>query len=1099
MKKNYTYRAWYDHAFKKTFLVMRLVLVISLVCIMQSFAMDSYTQNSKISISVKEMKLDDILLKIESETNYRFAYNKTDINVNQGYTIDISDGQIKEVLDKLFADKDISYKIIDQRQIILSKSNRAYTISQQPKSISGLVTDSSRTPLPGVTVVIKGTTIGTITNFDGVYTLPDVPSNATIQFSFVGMKTQEIATGGKTNINVTLEEETIGLEEVVAIGYGTQRKGNLATAITSVKSEILENRSVKSVGEALQGQVSGLSVTSSGRPGQAPTIVLRGATSLNGVGSPLVLVDGVASDFNYLNPDDIESINVLKDAASAAIYGSRGANGVILVTTKRGKLGKPTFRYNGSIGVNTPTAMPVTCSSAIYADVINKAETNMGRTAPYTNADIELFRNGTDPNRYPNTDWLDLAIQNSLTTRHAIEASGGSESVKYFVSAGLDHQTGVFADNTQDVFNVRSNTDIAVSKKFNISFDLRFQMRKLSELNNVDDAYNRILAANPAMVAYYTDGTYGYNAGFFINPLVDIYESGHTYTDNYDASGILKIEYEILDGLKFTGLGNTKYVFNNIATHVQKLYYKDFFTQKEYVSGSNNSSENRGFDGYYNLQALLNYEKELGKHSIYALVGYQQENENYNWISAGRNGYQTNSVWALDAGPKTDWSNAGSGNHWSIASVISRLNYDYAKKYLLSASFRSDGSSRFTKGNRWSTFPSVAVAWRISEEPFIKKLSNKIDDLKIRASWGETGSSTGLGLYPSYTTISSNAVVLNNTWIQTAQLGTIGNTELTWERTKMLDFGLDFKTLNSRLGLTGDYYIKTTNDILIGLPVPLEWGFGTPPVNIGKMENRGWEVEVSWRDHLKDFKYEVSANLSDNKNEVLDLGGTGPWITGYTDVGLPFNSLYGYESLGLFQSMEEVNSAPFQNSNNRAGDVRYKDQNDDNKIDANDRVVIGDPYPHYLFGIRLGANYKGFDILMLFQGVGKKDLIMNDRSVRPLNDTPIFENQLDYWSPENTDAKYPRILNKTDAEMNYQVSDFWKINAGYLRIKNLKLGYSLPKNIIEPIGFTKVRAYCSINNLFTISNFIPGWDPEVSNALTYPFSRTYSFGLNIQL
>ncbi|MDL2281856.1 TonB-dependent receptor [Parabacteroides sp. OttesenSCG-928-G06] len=1077
---------------------MRLTVILFMITIFCASATSVHSQVSHISLKLENVTLEDALNEIRQKGDYSLWYRNEEINLNKKVSLHVENKEVNQVLDNLLENENLGY-IIEDKHIIIYKKEKHLTDApqQNTRRITGTVTDQTGEPIIGANVVEKGTTNGVVTDVNGKFSL-SIAENVTLQVTYIGYLTQEIGTGNQTTLQIVLKEDLLSLDEVVVIGYGTQRKGNIATAVSTVKSDVLQNRPLTTLGEAIQGQVPGLSIVSTSRPGSTPSINLRGATSLNGEGSPLILVDGVPSDFNFLNPEDVESINVLKDAASAAIYGSRAANGVLLITTKRGKLGKPTFRYNGYVGVNTPTNMPEYCSSAVYARALNEAERNKGRVNIWSEEDIAKFEDGSDPNRYPNTNWLDLAIQNSMTTRHGLEASGGTESVKYLISGSFDHQTGVFPENYQNVFNIRSNTDIAISKKFNISFDLRYQLRKLDELNALNDTYARILSVYPTMVGYYTDGTYGYNAGFFINPLVDLFEGGHKYNNRHDALGIFKFDYEIFDGLKFTGLANANFVFSNTSSQSNKLYYKDFFTQIEYVAGDNGLSQRRDFREYYNLQALLNYSKTFGQHSVDALLGYQQENEKSNWLSGSRSGYPTDLVWVLNAGPKDNWANDGNAEHWAISSVIGRLNYDYANKYILSASFRSDASSRFAKGSRWATFPSVAAAWRISQESFMENTKSFIDDLKIRASWGQTGAATGLGLYPSYSTITMGSVVLNDAYIQTAQLGTIGNTELSWERTEMLNFGLDFRVLDSRLGFSGEYYIKTTKDILIGLPVPLEYGFGKPNVNIGRIRNKGWEIQATWNDKINDFSYGIMANLSDNRNEVLDLAGTGPWKGGYTEEGLPFKSLYGYESLGLFQSEEEAKNAPFQNSNTGAGDVRYKDQNGDNKIDANDRVVIGDRYPHYLFGININMEYKGFDLQMFFQGIGKKDVIMNDKSVRPLYDSPIFKHQLDYWSATNTDVKYPRILNKDDGTHNYQVSDFWKINGGYLRMKNLQIGYSVPKSVLAPTGFTRARIYVAANNLFTIDNFVPGWDPELSSAITYPFSRTYSIGLNVQ-
>lgn len=1108
--KNYALSAlqfYQRRHFKKILNIMRISAILLLVCIFASHASNVNSQTAKVNVKRSNLTVGAFISQVEKETGYMFVYNKKEVDVNKPVSLEKGRIPVSDCLQTIFEGTGIGY-VFEDDYIVLTKRNQEQpqTKQQAGSSISGTITDEAGLAVVGANVFIKGTTLGTTTDMDGKFTLVLPSNDATLVVSYLGYVEQQIPVKNKKTLSVILKEDALNLDEVVVVGYGTQRKGNIATSVTTIKAESLQNRPVQTMGEALQGQVPGLSVSGKGAPGQSPSLQLRGYSSLNGGGSPLVLVDGVPADFNYLNPEDIESINVLKDAASAAIYGSRGANGVLLITTKRGKLGKPTFRYNGSVGVNTPTSMPQSLNSATYARIKNEAEANMGRVPIYDATEIGLYENGTEPNRYPSTNWLDLAIQNSITTRHSLEASGGTEKVKYLVSAGMDHQTGVLPGTQQNVFNVRSNTDIAISKKFNVSFDLRYQLRDLQELedlgdtNNVSDIYKQLLSADPTMIAYYTDGTYGYNPGFFTNPLVSMYESGQFNVKRHEASGIFKLDYEILEGLKITGIANVKYAFKNRERQSRKLFYKDFFTQQVFEKGENSFSDRRDYNGYYNLQALLTYNKRFGVHGLDLLAGYQQENESSDWLRGARSGYPTDLIWQLNPGPKDNWSNDGNGEHWALASFLGRINYDYDNKYILSLSIRSDASSRFSKENRWASFPSVAAAWRISQESFMEGTRSFLDDLKLRATWGQTGIATGLGLYPSYTTIAMEGLILNNTYKQIALLKTIGNNELSWERSEMLNFGLDAKLLGGRLNFTGEYYVKTTKDILLEMPVPLEYGFGKQRVNIGQVRNKGWELELGWNDRIGDFGYNISANLSDNRNNVLDMGGTGPWkgTTTYTDVDLPFNSIYGYESMGLFQSKEEVKSAPFQNSNTSAGDVRYKDQNGDNKIDANDRVVIGDPYPHYLYGVRLGFDYKGFDLNMFFQGIGQKDRVIKDQMVRPFYDSTIFEHNLDYWSENNMDAKYPRILNKDDGTHNYEQSDYWLINAGYLRMKNLSVGYTIPKAILKPIGFDRIRVYFSANNLFTISDFVPGLDPESDSSVAYPFSRTYSFGLNVQ-
>lgn len=1056
-----------------------------------------YSQTGQVNLNLKNASVKELFREIEKQTSYRFSYRDAEVNNKGGITISGQGKELKEVLTNELAKQQLSYTVSGNKIIVSPAKNEA--VSTKEKKVTGKVVDAKGEPVIGATIMEKGTNNGTITDFDGNFTL-NVSDNSMIEVSYIGYQTQSIKIISDKELAVTLKEDTELLDEVVVVGYGTQKKGSVATSITTVKSEQLQNRPVQTIGEALQGNVPGLNVTASAAPGSSPSLQLRGYSSLNDGGTPLVLVDGVPADFNFLNPEDIESVSVLKDAASAAIYGSRAANGVLLITTKRGKQGKPTFRYNGSFGINTPSSMPESISSAQYARIMNEAEANMGRTPMYSEEDIRMFESGSDLNRYPNTDWLDLAINNSFTTRHAIEASGGTEIVKYLLSGSVDHQTGVFPQTQQDVFNIRSSIDINLSKKLKLGADFRYQLRDLDELLNMEEMYGQLLTVDPTMVAYYTDGSYGYNSGFVPNALVSIYEGGQSYTKRHELSGMFKLEYEIIDGLKFTGLANIKYTFINNEKQSHKLHYKDYFTQEVFEKGDNSFSDRRDYNAYYNLQALLNYKKSFDVHNLDILGGYQQESENSDWLYGARSGYPTDIIWELNPGPKDNWSNDGNGEHWALASFIGRVNYDYDNKYIASISMRSDASSRFAKGHRWATFPSVALAWRLSQESFMESTESFLDDMKLRVSWGQTGIATGLGLYPSYTTIGMDGIVLDNKYVQTSGLKSIGNTDLGWERSEMLNFGIDATLFNNRLNLTAEYYIKKTKDILLDMPVPLEYGFGKQKVNIGEMHNKGWELTIGWRDNISDFNYDLSFNLSDNKNEVIDLAGTGPWkgTTTYTDEGLPFNSMYGYESMGLFQSDEEVKSSPFQNSNTKAGDVRYRDINGDDKIDANDRVILGDPYAHYLFGFKIGMEYKGFDLSMFFQGIGKKDAIITDRFVRPLYDSTIFAHQLDYWTPNNQDAKYPRILNKTDGNHNYEYSDFWKINAGYLRMKNLSFGYNFPQKWIDKIGLERLRLYFSANNLFTISDFVPGLDPESPSSVSYPFAKTYSFGLNVQ-
>lgn len=1095
---------------------MKLYILLLFCSIGLIQATNSYAQKATVNLEIQNQTVKEVLDEIEKQSEFSFFFNIKHVDLQRKPSVAARKSDIFKVLDIVFAGTNVHYSVIDKKIILSTESASVSSVQQNKKTVSGIVKDENGEPVIGANIVEAGTTNGTITSTDGKYTLTVVPGSS-LQISYIGFNEQIVKVGKESVINITLREDMQSLDEVVVVGYGTVKKGNLTNAVTSVKAEVLENRPVSSMADALQGQVPGLSIVQSGRPGKASSIQLRGVTSLNtkdddvnSNGSPLLLVDGIPTDaenFNYLNVEDIESVSVLKDAASAAIYGSRAANGVILVTTKRGKAGKPVFRYNGYVGVNTPTEMPKMVSSEKYARMRNEAMYNLkpenGKNQYYSEEQIRKYADGSDLNHYGNTDWVNLMFENSITTRHSISATGGAENVKYFLSAGLDYQTGALPESQHKVYNVRSNVDAQLAKKLNLSFDMRYILRQKDEVDNMDGIINDVYKMNPTDIAYNSDGSYAMNPKSVVNPMADLYQRGHNLNDTHDASGTFKVAYDIWDALKFQGIANVNFKFGKSTAFYRQVGYTDYDSQKVTYMGQNALDEGRSFNQYYNLQALLTYQKKFGEHNFDILAGYQQENEKWDNIGAYRDGFPTDILHVLDAGSKVNWSNEGSATHWAIASFIGSLNYDYASKYLLSLKMRSDGSSRLASGKRWSTFPSVSAAWRISSESFMEKTHSYLNDLKLRASWGLTGATTGIGLYPSYSTIGFGNAALGNQYILSAYLSGLGNTKLSWEKTSMLDFGLDARMLDSRFGVTFDYYLKNTKDILIGLPVPLEYGFGKPNVNIGEVQNKGWELELSWNDNIGDFRYGVQANLSNNKNEVKDLGGTSPWKDGYTAEGIAMNSYYGYEALGLFQTEEEVkNSAVYSRRYAKPGDVKYKDQNDDGVIDADDRVVLGDRDPHYLFGITLNGAWKGFDFSIFMQGVGKRNYILNGPSIRPLSDQgkgPAFEHQLDYWTEGNRDAKYPRLLEATSSlGFNHMTSDFWMINAGYLRMKNLQVGYNFSNDLLKNTGLSNIRLYFSANNLFTISNFTPGYDPETLNAFTYPLSRTYSFGLNLQ-
>ena len=903
------------------------------------------------------------------------------------------------------------------------------------------------------------------------------------------------------------------LDEVVVTGYGVQRKASFTGAATVVGEDVLAKKTDVNFVKALEGAVPGIQMNNStSMPGVWGSIYIRGRGSLNSGTQPLYVIDGMpinsdtdamsTSDNNMLdpmsslNPADIESITVLKDASATAIYGSRAANGVIVVTTKKGSEGK--FNLNldikqGFVGManNNMDFASAQESMNLFAD---------GYTARYGGDWQENYDYLADEyfgwDRHSSYDWMDAITRKGYYQDYNLNAQGRTGNTGYYVSLGYLNTEGLVLGSDMERFTGRLNLDtkfkwatLGVNTSYSYSDQNSFSLSTGGAMSSPITA--AISSMTPMYPFYDEDGNYA-NINMY-NPLAltdeDAGELNQVTLQTINLNPYLQVDFG-------KGIYARTTLGVNISDGRQYQYWSAIYNPQ--------AMDYNGLGQQYNYRnTVITWNNILGwnytfadKHDVNVMVGQEMQKKSYFYE------YYAKSDFPFAAQGMRDLTTAGSeeGSEYykseaRLASYFLDAHYSYADKYYLSGSYRRDGSSVFGADNRWGNFWSVGAKWRLSGEDFLSE-NKVITNAAIRASYGTVGNQD-IDWYAARGFYTSGA---NYNDTPGMRPGSISNPELTWEHSDMLNIGLDAKLLNSRLNFTGEYYIKNTKDILLAVPVPLEYGFGNPNMNVGQVRNKGWELSLSWSDRVNDFGYSISANLSDNRNEVIDLGDTGPWkgSNTYTEVGLPFNSIYGYESMGLFQSDDEVANAPFQNSKTGAGDIRYKDQNNDNKVDANDRVVLGDPNPHFLYGLNLAFDYKNFDLSMFFQGIGQKDRIVMDNFVRPLNDATIFEHQLDYWTPQNTDAKYPRILNKSDANHNYETSDYWMINAGYLRMKNLTFGYTIPRKLLSSTGFSRVRVYFTANNLFTISDFVPGMDPEASSAWAYPFCRTYSFGLNVQ-
>ena len=995
------------------------------------------------------------------------------------------------------------------------------TATINASDITGVVVDAAGVPLIGVNVLEKGTTNGTITDFDGKFSLNVSSPNAKLVISYIGYVSQEVSVPKNGELKVVLKEDTETLEEVVVVGYGTQKKANLSGSVSSVDSEQLQNRPIQNVSSGLQGLMPGVTITgTNGAPGMdSGSIRVRGTGTLNSA-SPYILIDGVESEtMSDLDPNDIASISVLKDAASAAIYGSKAANGVILITTKRGSTGKPKISYSGYISFQNTTETIDRLSSYEYASMYNDALKSEGKAPRFTPEEIQKFKDGTDP-KYPNTNWYDLAYKTGIQHRHNINISGGNEHASYMGSLGYLNQTGVLPNAGREQFNARTNLDMKITKRLSAKLNLAFIKNKYDDASSAysggssEQVIRQLNLIAPWIVNRNEDGTYGTISDG--NPIAWL-DSGMKVTrDNYNFTGLASLDYKILDELTLTLTGS--YV-NDLQNY---KYFQPFIQYNPNKASDPSSLDER----YYrwdrtNYDVLLNYDKTFGKHNLKGLAGWHTEKYNYKYMKAYRKNFPNDNLTDMNAGDAATQTNEGYSRELAMISWFARVNYDFAGKYLLEANIRADASSRFAKGNRWGYFPSFSGAWRISEENFMKGAQNWLSNLKIRGSWGMLGNQDALNsadasgaFYPAINTYEIGATypfggALNSGYYQ----GSFRLNTITWEKAKTWGVGIDFGLFNNKVTGSIDYYNRKTEGIMMDVAVPNEFALSPYKDNVGEMVNRGVELNISYNDKWGDWSFGAAANFAYNHNEITDLGGVDYLDTGYSQrnaVGYAMNSYYLYQADGFFNSQEEADAFtakygnPFGGGKFKAGDIRYVDTDGNGTLNGKDRVMANSSDPVYTFGLNLNAGWKGFDLSLMFNGAAKVSRLFDAHEVYGAfsgdagHPASIWK---DAWTETNHDASMPRIFTDTNSPSSSRnaVSTFWLQNTNYLRLKNLQLGYTLPKSLLANWGIDNVRFYYSVENLFTIDNMKINIDPEATSQRlsSYPLLRTHAFGVNI--
>lgn len=1025
---------------------------------------------------------------------------------------------------------------------------------QQNGVCNGVVTDTTGETVIGASVVVKGTTNGTITGLDGDFSLSGVTKGSILVVSFVGYQNTEVKWNGQP-LTIVLKEDTKVLDEVVVVGYGTQKKANLSGAVAAVDGKVLQDRPITNIGQGLQGVVPNLNITmnNGGAPGATSSFNIRGNTSLNG-GSPLVLVDNVQMDANLVNPDDIESISVLKDAASASIYGARAAYGVILITTKKGKKSdKPTVSLSATGYWQSPALTFHNVNSMQYLTMMDEAYQNDGGSGHYFKSQVyqyaEDYFNGKydspvffdtayDTYKYGycgNTDWWDELYKTSFSQIYTANISGGNDRTTYYASVSMNDQGGILkaGDDKYNKYNANVNISSNITKWLNVSAKIAHTYTDelhptggTTAMNSTAysglSSYSGMMKGDlsPLMPVKHPDGHYA-GQGSYTNPVAIMEQGGNAQYKQNDLWMTGAVKITPIKGLVINADYTWNFYGKSSNQHVQNFYdYTAVPGTENYYPWTNPSSVTvTNNDDYYNVfNAFAEYTFSLKeKHNFKVMVGYNQENKHKKYHYAGRKNLIDSSNPSLNLA-YGDMAMNGSETHWSVNGFFARINYDYKGKYLLELNGRYDGSSKFPHGDRYAFFPSASVAWRVSEEKFWEPIRGWFDNFKLRASYGSLGNQaldeSRYGNFPYLATYGINTkygALLNGTRPVAVSVPGLVSASFTWETVNQIDFGFDASFFGGRLNTSFDWYRRNTKDMLTaGQALPAVLGTSVPQENAADMKTVGWEVSLEWNDRLSNgFGYHIKGVLSDYQASITKFSNPTK-LLGTHYVGEKLNEIWGYVSNGLFQSDEDAKAADqsyLSGGSWGAGDVKYEDLNNDGKIDigkntlddSGDRKIIGNSTPRYSYGITAGFDYKGFDFEMFWQGIGKRDYWLGGSQFWGFTDewcTPLTSS-LDYWTEDNRDAYFPRLHHYGVNGGNHQVSTRYLQNAAYLRLKNVVLGYTIPRSITEKVKISRLRVFVQGENLLTFTPLIDSYDPETLNNMTYPINKKISVGLNL--
>jgi len=1105
--------------------ILKTTAILFLACSIYIEAEVVNTQNMRITLNRNNVKLENVLSDIESQTKMLFIYNKG-VNVDKMVSLRVKNTSLEDVLYRLFGNA-VSYKVEGSYIVLSPKTMEKNSSLQTTKIIKGIIADESGEPIIGANIIEKGTQNGTISDADGHFTL-EIKNNATLIISFIGYKTKEFVVGNVSSINIKLSEDTETLSEVVVVGYGVQKRASVTGSVASIQAKDITTVKTANVTNTLAGKLPGLrAVQRSGAPGDdAASIDIRG------FGSALVIVDGVERDFKQLDANDIESISILKDA-SAAVYGFKGANGVILVTTKKGQIGKPKIDYNGYVGVQNITRYPELLNGYEYATLYNEAQQNVGITAPYSNEDLDRFKQGIGT-----TDWYEEVIRKtSPNMYHNLSISGGAEKIKYYFSLGYTDQEGIYKskDYSFKKYNVRSNISAEIVKGFTVDLQLSGRLDTRNKPYEADPITRSIQMAKPVNTIYANDNeNYWSNPGDKGNPvqLSDIDNIGYDRRDRREFNGSITFNWEIpwLKGLSAKTL--LAYDYNNQYT---RQWYKEYYeyaynqsTEAYNVTGSHTISElTTQSDNYFkpNGQISLNYKNTFGKHDIGVLALWEFYNDRTDWVKAYRQ-FTVGAIDQMGAGDKTNISNDGNASVSAHEGLVGRINYAYANKYLAEFSFRYDGSYKFDPDKRWGFFPATSLGWRISEEDFFKEALPIFSNFKIRGSYGKVGDEGDFAAYQyltGYTYPSGNYVLGSSGLSNGAKDKGMPNTNLTWYKSTTANVGFEASLISGLITTEFDYFIRKRDGLLATrqLSLPTTFGQTLPQENLNSDKTKGFEIVLGHHNKINDFTYDIKANFSTTRiyNRHIERAASSnmydDWRNNSNDRYQ--NIQWGKKVIGQFQSYDEILNAPIQDNNGNKslmpGDLRFEDVNNDGIIDDKDNKPIGHGNtPRMYYGLNLSGEYKGFDLTVFFQGAAGHEVFISGDVMAPFIQQGLgngFAIWLDRWhreNPSDMNSKwipgYMPALRPTGFSANESNNTWTMHKANYLRLKTLELGYTFPKKWVDNLGIDKLRIYLNSFNMLTFTSregIMKYMDPENSESSLryYPQMKTFNFGVNL--